>query len=277
MSRRCPTTCAPLPLADRPLRARADDGGGAPVTAALWSEIAGGQDGAEASAAAASWPCAAAVAISRSCAMARFWCRLATRRRAGLSWRRPRPVLPPRPLDVLIGGLGVGHALDEALTCPVSVGHRCRVRAGRVSGSAATAAPGRGRCGDRGRTISCDDVLARLVAAPARYDLVALDTDNGPSGSCAEENGGLYAPTDCDGPATRPGRTACRRLARTRRGPSEDVFGAGSGRSGRHAGRSSSHLPHVRVPAIVIDGVGRHCSRRRAVASTWRVIAAGVG
>ena len=30
-----------------------------------------------------------------------------------------RPHLPRRPLDVLIGGLGMGYALDEALDLPV--------------------------------------------------------------------------------------------------------------------------------------------------------------
>ncbi len=106
------------------------------------------------------------------------------------------PELPPRPLDVLIGGLGVGHALDEALDLPrlrsvtvVEIEPVVIEWFARYGGARAQRA-----FGDRRVHLECDDVLARLVIARQACDLIALDTDNGPEWLMRTENAGLYAP-----------------------------------------------------------------------------------
>ncbi|HMK93083.1 MAG TPA: spermidine synthase [Thermoleophilia bacterium] len=103
--------------------------------------------------------------------------------------------LPARPLDVLIGGLGMGYALDEALDLPrarsVTVaeyepliaewfGRHMRERAARAERD------------DRSRIVVAD-VHDLLVAGP-RYDLIALDTDNGPEWLVRGDNARLYDP-----------------------------------------------------------------------------------
>jgi spermidine synthase len=105
-----------------------------------------------------------------------------------------RPLLPPRPLDVLIGGLGFGHALDEALGLP---GLRSLTVAEleptvlewyrRYGGAVAARA-----VGDPRVRLLVADVGVVLAAASAAYDLVALDTDNGPDWLVREANAGLY-------------------------------------------------------------------------------------
>jgi len=101
-----------------------------------------------------------------------------------------------RGLDVLIGGLGLGYALDEALASPrvglVTVAEyeptvvrwfeeHCAERAAR-------AAAGRG-----GRAaVVVADVADVLRDRPGAFDLVCLDTDNGPGWLVREANAGLY-------------------------------------------------------------------------------------
>jgi spermidine synthase len=104
------------------------------------------------------------------------------------------PHLPRRPLDVLIGGLGMGFALDEALALPdvraVTVveyepvvvewyERYFRARASRGSRDA------------RARIVA-DDVHDVLAASSRAYDLIALDTDNGPAWLVRDENARLY-------------------------------------------------------------------------------------
>ncbi len=103
-----------------------------------------------------------------------------------------RPFLPARPLDVLIGGLGMGYALDEALDLParsVTVAEYeplivewfatyMRERAERAEGD------------PRSRIVVAD--VADLLDGPARYDLIALDTDNGPEWLVRADNAPLY-------------------------------------------------------------------------------------
>ncbi|HSL95373.1 MAG TPA: spermidine synthase [Thermoleophilia bacterium] len=98
-------------------------------------------------------------------------------------------------LDVLIGGLGLGYALDEALASP---------RVGRVTvveyeptvvrwfeehgaERAARAAADRARA-----AIVVADVADVLRDRPGAFDLVCLDTDNGPGWLVREANAGLY-------------------------------------------------------------------------------------
>ena len=101
-------------------------------------------------------------------------------------------------LDVLIGGLGIGDALDEALACervaavtvaelePVIV-RWFREHGGEAARRAAEAEPA-----GRARVVVGD--VAGLLDEPARWDVVALDTDNGPEWLVRGENAGLYAP-----------------------------------------------------------------------------------
>jgi spermidine synthase len=100
---------------------------------------------------------------------------------------------------VLVGGLGLGYALDEALASPrvarvtVAELEPAIVRwfrahgAGRAARAAAAERSGRAR-------IAVADVAAVLAAAPAAFDVIALDTDNGPEWLVREANGGLYTP-----------------------------------------------------------------------------------
>jgi spermidine synthase len=126
--------------------------------------------------------------------------------------RAARPLLPARPLDVLIGGLGVGHALDEALELP---GLRSLTvveiepvvvdwfkRYGGLSASRAAI--------DARVCLRIGDVGEVVAAAGADYDLVALDTDNGPEWLVREANARLYesAGLRCARAVLRPGGAA---------------------------------------------------------------------
>ena len=109
-----------------------------------------------------------------------------------------RPHVAGGALDVLIGGLGLGYAFDEALSWP-DVSHVTvaefeptvmrwfREHGGERAARAATAeAAGRA-------VIELADVADVLRARAASYDLVSLDTDNGPEWLVREENAGLYS------------------------------------------------------------------------------------
>ena len=107
------------------------------------------------------------------------------------------PHLRGEALRVLIGGLGLGYALDEALASPrvahVTVAEYEPVVArwfreygqGRAERAAAGERAGRAR-------IELADVADLLRAGPGAYDLVSLDTDNGPEWLVREANAGLY-------------------------------------------------------------------------------------
>jgi spermidine synthase len=102
-----------------------------------------------------------------------------------------------RRLDVLIGGLGLGYALDEALRLPavrsVTVAEFEPVVAdwfrefGEERARRADAAERAGRL-----TVLLTDVADVLASSPGGYDAVCLDTDNGPDWLVREENAGLY-------------------------------------------------------------------------------------
>ena len=102
-------------------------------------------------------------------------------------------------LRVLVGGLGIGDALDEALTCervaavtvaelePVVV--RWFREYGEETARRAQEAEDAGRA-----RIVVADVAELLAGATGAWDVVALDTDNGPEWLVRAENARLYAP-----------------------------------------------------------------------------------
>jgi spermidine synthase len=100
-------------------------------------------------------------------------------------------------LAILVGGLGLGDALDEALECsrvsrvtvaelePVVVRWFRRHAGGRARRAAACERAGRAR-------ILVADVAGLLAEGAGAWDVVALDTDNGPGWLVRDENAGLY-------------------------------------------------------------------------------------
>jgi spermidine synthase len=125
------------------------------------------------------------------------------------------PHLTGDALEVLIGGLGLGYALDEALAEP-RVAHvtvlelePTIVRWFREYGQGRAKRAAAGELAGRAR-IERGDVAAALRCDAGRYDLVSLDTDNGPAWLVRDANAGLY---DEDGvrlvaAALRPGGVA---------------------------------------------------------------------
>ena len=125
------------------------------------------------------------------------------------------PHVAGRPLHVLIGGLGIGDALDEALAC-------ARVASVTVAelepdvvrwfrehgGEPARRAQAAERAG-RARIVVAD-VAELLAGAAGSWDVVALDTDNGPEWLVRRENARLYAPAGLCAvrAALRPGGVA---------------------------------------------------------------------
>jgi spermidine synthase len=107
------------------------------------------------------------------------------------------PYVPGDALDVLIGGLGIGDALDEALACKrvasVAVAELepdivrwFREHGGEVARRAAVAERAR-----RARLVT-GDVADLLGSAREAWDVVLLDTDNGPEWLVRAENARLY-------------------------------------------------------------------------------------
>jgi spermidine synthase len=107
----------------------------------------------------------------------------------------------PEARRLLVGGLGVGFSLLEAVASPgltsidvveiepVLVGwHKTHLR--DLTGSALD---------DPRVDLLQRDVRDHLRASPGRYDIVCLDVDNGPGWTVTEDNAELYSP---DGLAT---------------------------------------------------------------------------
>jgi spermidine synthase len=100
-------------------------------------------------------------------------------------------------LEVLIGGLGLGYALDEALVSdqvarvtvveyePLIVDWFRRYGGRRAERLA------EGEAADRAQVVVAD-VADVLRGRPAAFELVALDTDNGPDWLVRAANAGLY-------------------------------------------------------------------------------------
>jgi spermidine synthase len=108
------------------------------------------------------------------------------------------PHLMGRALEVLIGGLGLGYALDEALAddnvahVTVAELEPTIVRWFRAYGEGRAE---RAAAGERAGRASIEivDVADVLAARPEAFDLVSLDTDNGPAWLVREANAGLYS------------------------------------------------------------------------------------
>ena len=108
------------------------------------------------------------------------------------------PHLAGDALDVLIGGLGLGYALDEALACErvahviVAEYEPTMVRWFRAYGEGRAERAAAGERAARA-SIAVADVADVLAARPESFDLVSLDTDNGPDWLVREANAGLYS------------------------------------------------------------------------------------
>jgi spermidine synthase len=99
------------------------------------------------------------------------------------------------PTTLLIGGLGVGFSLAEAVQIeslerivvaeiePALVDWHHRFLTG-VTGTALA---------DPRVEVTVGDVAALLASWPETYDVICLDTDNGPDWTVTEANRGLYA------------------------------------------------------------------------------------
>jgi spermidine synthase len=108
------------------------------------------------------------------------------------------PHLAGEALQVLIGGLGIGDALDEALACrrvtsvTVAELEPVIVRWFREHGGEAARRAEEAERAGRARIVVGD--VARVIGAGAgTWDLIALDTDNGPEWLVRGENAGLYS------------------------------------------------------------------------------------
>jgi spermidine synthase len=104
-----------------------------------------------------------------------------------------------RPADVLIGGLGVGFSLAEALRSPHTRTVTVIEREPAVIGWHATHLRpySGGALGDPRVRVERTDLIAWL-SAPGAYDVLCLDIDNGPEWTVTEGNAALYAPEGLD-------------------------------------------------------------------------------
>ena len=111
---------------------------------------------------------------------------------ATLGCQRARALENPR---VLVGGLGMGFTLRAALDvlpCDAVVTVAELVPAVIEWNRAPLAALAGYPLRDRRVRIQATDVGFTLRANPGRFDVVLLDTDNGPAAFTAAENAGLY-------------------------------------------------------------------------------------
>ncbi len=105
-------------------------------------------------------------------------------------------ITSPPPLDVLIGGLGVGYSLREVLEdervhnvdvveLEKKVIEWNNLYFGEFNDHATS---------DQRVDVSCDDVLRHVGAASQQYDVIALDIDNGPDWLVRKQNQKAYHP-----------------------------------------------------------------------------------
>ncbi|POR48398.1 spermine/spermidine synthase [Bosea psychrotolerans] len=115
----------------------------------------------------------------------------------------------PHP-QFLIGGLGMGFTLRAALQV---LGPGARVEQVELVPEVVAWAKGpmaevfAGCLDDPRVSVTVADVGAVIAAAPARYDAILLDVDNGPEGLTVPSNDGLYSEAGLDAArrALRPG------------------------------------------------------------------------
>lgn len=105
-----------------------------------------------------------------------------------------------RPARVLIGGLGVGFSLAEALRSSSARAVTVIEREPAIIGWHAThLRPCSGGALDDPRVrIERADLLGWLHATSTTYDVVCLDIDNGPDWTVTEANAALYGPAGLD-------------------------------------------------------------------------------
>lgn len=105
-----------------------------------------------------------------------------------------------RPADILIGGLGVGFSLAEALRSPHTRGVTVIEREPAVIGWHAThLRPCSGGALDDPRVrVEHADLLGWLRSTADAYDVLCLDIDNGPEWTVTEGNAALYGPAGLD-------------------------------------------------------------------------------
>ncbi|MFC4907329.1 spermidine synthase [Actinomadura gamaensis] len=106
-------------------------------------------------------------------------------------------------VSVLVGGLGVGFSLAEAVRLPrvgaVTVVEREPAVVGWHSGPDAPLRPfSRGALDDPRVRVVTADLVDHLTAGDARYDLLCLDVDNGPDWTVTPGNARLYGPDGLD-------------------------------------------------------------------------------
>lgn len=102
------------------------------------------------------------------------------------------------PAVVLIGGLGVGFTLVEALANEaVTRVVVTEIEPAIVAWHRSHLAPySTGALDDPRTTVVIDDVRAYLERTSDRYDVICLDIDNGPDWTVTEANAGLYSDAD---------------------------------------------------------------------------------
>lgn len=105
-------------------------------------------------------------------------------------------LVDPGAARVLIGGLGMGFTLAAVLA---ELGEAAEVTVAELVPQVVDwnrgplgAASGNPLADPRTRVV-VGDVVDLICAAPAAYDVIALDVDNGPEGFTAVCNNGLYA------------------------------------------------------------------------------------
>jgi spermidine synthase len=128
---------------------------------------------------------AAELMTSRAAGSEEALARIAAERLAG----RPRPA-------VLIGGLGMGFTLRAALQAlpadaQVTVSELVPAVVAWARGPLAHLFAG--SLDDRRVAVAEEDVAATIARAPAAWDAILLDVDNGPGGLVVESNDRLYS------------------------------------------------------------------------------------
>lgn len=101
---------------------------------------------------------------------------------------------PPLDLGVLVGGLGAGHTLAEALGLPgVERVVVAEIGAKVVEWNRRYFAEANGGAVDDPRVlVRVADLALVIREADGAYDLMLLDVDNGPGWLAAKQNAGLY-------------------------------------------------------------------------------------